>query len=99
MSLHARFVSDVPEETQRVARAAFRRGNQVLQMRDELGTIFTVEQFGDLFHNVRQPAETPCRLTLVTVLQFCENLTDRHDSLISRLPLNLREKLFICANQ
>jgi len=77
MSLQARFVSDVPEETQRMARAAFRRGNQLMQMRDELGILFTDEQFVDLFPNVGQPAETPWRLALVTVLQFCENLTDR----------------------
>ena len=80
MSLHARFVSDVPEETQRVARAAFRQGNQVLQMRDELGTIFTDEHFVDLFPNVGRPAEAPWRLALVTVLQFCENLTDRQSA-------------------
>ena len=48
-----------------------------MQMRDELGTIFTDEQFADLFPNVGQPAETPWRLALVTVLQFAENLTDR----------------------
>ncbi len=77
MSLHPRFIADVPEETVRVARAAFRKGNRVMQMRDELGTLFTDEQFVDLFPNVGQPAESPWRLALVTVLQFAENLTDR----------------------
>jgi len=77
MSLHPRFISDVPEETLRVARAAFRKGSRAMQMRDELGTIFTDEQFVDLFPNIGQPAEAPWRLALVTVLQFAENLTDR----------------------
>ena len=77
MSMQPRFISDVPEETLRVAKAAFRKGNRAMQMRDELGTIFTDEQFADLFPNVGQPAETPWRLALVTVLQFAENLTDR----------------------
>jgi len=77
MSLQPRFVSEVPEETRRVAKAAFRKGNRVMQMRDELGSIFTDEQFTDLFPNVGQPAENPWRLALVTVLQFAENLTDR----------------------
>ncbi len=77
MSLHPRFVADVPEETVRVARAAFRKGNRAMQMRDELGTMFTDEQFADLFPKVGQPAESPWRLALVTVLQFAENLTDR----------------------
>ena len=77
MSLQPRFVSEVPEETRRVAKAAFRKGNRVMQMRDELGSVFTDEQFTDLFPNVGQPAENPWRLALVTVLQFAENLTDR----------------------
>jgi transposase len=77
MTLHPRFISDVPEETQRVAQAAFRRGNRYMQMRDELETIFTDEQFVDLFPNVGQPAEAPWRLALTTVMQFAENLTDR----------------------
>ena len=77
MSLHPQFISDVPEETLRVARAAFRKGSHAMQMRDELGTIFTDEHFVDLFPNIGQPAEAPWRLALVTVLQFAENLTDR----------------------
>src|SRR5664279_1229479 len=77
MTLHPRFICDVPEETLRVAKAAFRRGNRSMHMRDELGTVFTDEQFADLFPPVGQPAEAPWRLALVTVLQFAENLTDR----------------------
>jgi transposase len=77
MTLHPRFIPEVPEETARVAQAAFRKGNRYLQMRDELGTIYNDEQFADLFPNVGHPAEAPWRLALVTVLQFAENLTDR----------------------
>ncbi len=77
MSLQPRLVSEIPEETQCVAKAAFRQGNRAMQMRDELGTLFTDEQFVDLFPKVGRPAETPWRLALVTVLQFAENLTDR----------------------
>jgi transposase len=43
MALQPRFVSEVPEETRRIAKAAFRKGNRVMQMRDELGSIFTDE--------------------------------------------------------
>ena len=77
MSLQPRVVSEIPEETQRVAKAAFRQGNRAMQMRDELGSLFSDEQFADLFPNVGRRAETPWRLALVTVLQFAENLTDR----------------------
>lgn len=77
MTLHPRWIDDVPEETRQIARAAFRKGNRYMQMRDELGTLFKDEQFTDLFPKVGQLAETPWRLALVTIMQFAENLTDR----------------------
>jgi transposase len=77
MTLHPRYIPDVPEETVKVAKAAFRKGNRYIQMRDELGTLFHDGQFTDLFPNVGQLAESPWRLALVTVMQFAENLTDR----------------------
>ena len=40
MTLHPQFVSDIPEETVRVAKAAFPKGNLYIQMRDELGNIY-----------------------------------------------------------
>jgi transposase len=41
MSLRPEPIGPVPGETTRVARAAFRRGNAYLRLRDELGTIYT----------------------------------------------------------
>jgi transposase len=67
----------VPEETAKVAKAVFRKGNRYMQMRDELGTLFSNKQFIDLFPNVGQLAESPWRLALVTVMQFAENLSDQ----------------------
>jgi transposase len=49
MTLHPHSIPDVPEVTAQVARAAFRKGNPYMRMRDELGTFFTDEQFSDLF--------------------------------------------------
>jgi transposase len=77
MSLHAHVAYQVPEETQRVARAAFPRGNPYMQVIDTLGTIYQDEQFAALFPTRGQPAEAPARLALVTVLQFAEGLSDR----------------------
>jgi len=70
-------MSDIPEETRRVAKAAFPQNNLYIHMRDALGTIYADEQFADLYPNVGQLAEAPWRLALVTVMQFAENLTDR----------------------
>jgi transposase len=78
MSLRLHPVTPVPEETARVARAAFPRGhNTYLALRDELGTLFADEDFAALYPERGQPAEAPWRLALVTVFQFVENLSDR----------------------
>lgn len=77
MCLHPRPVDPVPEETSRVARAAFPRGNTLIKMRDELGAIFEDEDFARLFPSRGQPAMAPWRLALVTVMQFAEGLSDR----------------------
>lgn len=77
MSLHPEPCGPVPEETARVARAAFRRGNPYLKLRDVLGSIYADDDFADLFPRRGQAAEAPWRLALVTVLQFAEGLPDR----------------------
>jgi transposase len=87
MSLKALPIPPVPEETARVAHAAFPHGNVFMQVRDTLGTIYTDEPFADLFPTHGQPAFAPWRLALVTVFQFIENLTDRQaaDAVCDRL--------------
>jgi len=49
----------VPDDTARVARAAFRRGNACLILRDRLGTLFTDADFADLYPKRGQPAYAP----------------------------------------
>ena len=49
MSLKPCPVQPVPEETARVARAAFPQGNPYLTLRDELGSIYHDEDFAHLF--------------------------------------------------
>lgn len=77
MSLHPTDATTIPEETLRVARAAFPKGTLAMQLRDTLGRIFADPMFAMLFPRRGQPAEAPWRLALVTVLQFVENLSDR----------------------
>lgn len=77
MSLKPRQIDRVPEQTMRVARAAFPKGNLYLTLRDQLGSIFQDQDFSDLFPKDGQPALPPWRLALVTILQFRENLPDR----------------------
>ena len=77
MSLRPQPLSPVPENTARVARAAFRRGNPYLLLRDRLGSVFADADFADLYPRRGQPAYAPWRLALVTLMQFREGLSDR----------------------
>ncbi len=77
MSLRPESVGPVPEETARVARAAFPRGNLYLRMRDALGPLFTDDSFAPLFPARGQPALSPWRLALITIMQYAEGLSDR----------------------
>jgi transposase len=77
MSLHPHTIAPVPEQTARVARAAFPKGHPYLTFRDALGTIFQDEDFRTFFPVRGQPGLPPWRLALVTIMQFRENLADR----------------------
>ncbi len=87
MSLQPRDAYAVPDETVRVAQAAFHKPSVYMRMRDVLGPIYTDEAFADLFPRRGRPAESPARLALVTIMQFAEGLTDRQaaDAVRSRI--------------
>jgi transposase len=63
MSLKPQGISPVPEETARIARAAYPKGNVYMNMLDELGTIYEDALFADLFSHTGQPAEAPWRFS------------------------------------
>ncbi len=67
----------MPDDTARIARAAFRRGNPYVLLRDQLGAVFDDAGFADLYPALGQPAYAPWRLALVTLMQFREGLSDR----------------------
>ena len=77
MSIQPAPIDPVPDETRRVARAAFPKGNPYLTLRDQLGTIFQDDQFADLYPDTGQPGLSPWRLAWVTILQFRESMSDR----------------------
>src|SRR5229473_2865682 len=77
MSLRPHTLEPVPEETARVARAAFPKGNPYVLLRDTLGTIFRDDDFAPCFPLDGQPGLPPWRLALITIMQFRENLADR----------------------
>jgi transposase len=70
-------IGPVPDETARIAHAAFPQGHPSLRLADKLGPLFRDETFATLFPTHGQPAFAPWRLALVTILQFAEGLADR----------------------
>jgi transposase len=77
MSLQIKGLPEIPAETARVARSAFPKGSLAISVRDRLGEIFTDEPFAEAFGVRGAPGLPPALLSLVTVLQFTEDLTDR----------------------
>ena len=77
MSLKLQPSNAIPAETVRVAEAAFPKRNVYMRMRDEFGPLYSDDTFAELFPSRGQPAESPARLALITVMQFAEGLSDR----------------------
>ena len=77
MSLNPCSIAPGPQETARVARAAFPKGNRYMTMRDALGVISPNDLFADLSPQVGHDGAPPWRLALVTRMQCSEPLTDR----------------------
>ncbi len=67
---------EVPADTVRVAKKAFRKGTLAIRARDELGSWYDDAEFA-AYGARGKPGISPTQLAMVTVLQFTGNLTDR----------------------
>src|SRR5437588_1001245 len=87
MTLQPDDLGTIPEETSRMARAAFPNGNRYLLLRDTFGQLFTDADFVDLFPDRGRPVVSPWRLAAVTIFQMAEGLPGRQaaDSVRARL--------------
>jgi transposase len=77
MTLQPQNAFTIPEETARVARAAYPHGNTIIKMRDALGSMYQDESFAHVFPHNGRPVEAPWCLALITIMQFMEELSDR----------------------
>ncbi len=77
MSLDPVLYYALPEDTARVARAAFPKGNVYMRMHDAFGALYHNPSFAPLFSARGRPAIAPARLALVTVMQYVEGLSDQ----------------------
>ena len=77
MSMKPQGLKAIPQETERIAKRACPKGTLAMQLRDELGAIYSDEKFAHLFPKRGKGALSPACLAMVTVLQTMEGLTDR----------------------
>jgi transposase len=77
MSMQPRPWPEVPADTARVARRAFRKGTLAIRARDQLGSWYDDAAFAPAYGVRGKPGISPAQLAMVTVLQFTGNLTDR----------------------
>ena len=89
MSLHPQELPEIPEETARIAKILFPKGNKYMWLRDELEMIYKDEQFMELYPQSGQLAEQPWRLAIMSIIQYMENYTDRQaaEALKTRIDL------------
>jgi hypothetical protein len=92
-SLRPNGLTEIPAETSRVAQAAFPTGCLAMCARDELGALFTDEQFAALFAARGRPAWPPAR-RWCWCWEFVEGPTDRQaaDAVRARLDCKVRAR-------
>lgn len=91
MTLHARDWFPVPAQTARVARAAFRKGNVYLTVRDKMGVWYRDSDYAHLFvADEGRPAISPARLNLILIVQYAEGLSDRQAAEAVRSRIDLK---------
>lgn len=76
MSLSQQIENEIPAETARVGRASFRKGNQLMLLRDRFGALFAAEDFSDLYSWKGEEGINPVLLATTVVLQYVEGLSD-----------------------
>src|SRR3954462_5598800 len=90
MSMRPSPIEPVPEETARIARAAFCKGNLLMRIRDEIGVLYDDQMFASLYDARGQLALAPWCLDMVTAFQFLDNFSDRQafEAVRGRIHLN-----------
>ena len=89
MSLKQIEMSEVPADTAKIAKKAFRKGNPYMVLREKLGSLYTNAHYREMFSHTGKPGHAPGLLALVTAVQFMEDLTDREvaDAVRARIDL------------
>jgi len=95
LSLNKQPIYIVPEKTAEIARAIFPDGNLYMKLFDTFGSLFSDQDFEQVFPDNGQPAFSPVRLMLVLILQFIESLSDRLAADAVRTRIDWKYLLFL----
>lgn len=77
MSVRFQPLGPVPQETARVVRKSFRKGHPLIAFADSFGNFLECYDLNELYSELGQSAVHPAILTLITLLQFANGLSDR----------------------
>lgn len=77
MCLKPQALPPIPEDTNRLAQQLFPPHNVLRLIGEEYADLLHDNDFADLYSHTGQPALSPARLALVTVLQAREHCSDR----------------------
>jgi transposase len=90
MSLGSEFPKTVPENTANFAKKAFKKKKNIyIGMGDAISKLFANEDFQELYSKLGQHATNPVVMTLITLVQMAEGLSDREvmDTIPGRIDL------------
>jgi transposase len=85
----------IPPETQRLGQMLYEAENVYRQIGDEFADAFCDEQFAAMYSPLGQPALSPTLLSLVSILQYLEHLSDRQALVMVRSRIDWKYALHL----
>ena len=85
----------IPSETQRLGQMLYEPENVYRQIGDLFADAFCDEQFAAMYSPLGQPALSPALLSLVSILQYLEHLSDRQALVMVRSRIDWKYALHL----
>ena len=98
MCLKPRPLPPIPEETREIGERLFDKTTLPRQLGDEYSDVLPDEEFRSMYSNLGQPAYSPARLTVVSLLQANEHLPDRAAAYMVRARMDWKYALHLPLN-
>jgi len=95
MCLKPRALLSIPEDTTRLAQRLLSSNSLMRRIGDDFSAVLSDEEFASFYSSMGQPSLSPVLLSLVTILQFLENLSDRVTSEMVRFRMDWKYALHL----